>query len=295
MRDSFSTYHPSINFLYFGFVILVTIFLFHPVLLAISFVSSMAYSIYLNGKKAVKFNLLGLVPMMLLAAFVNVAFNHEGITILTYWGGNPITLESIQFGIASGCMLVSVIMWFSCYNKVMTSDKFVYLFGRLIPALSMIFSMALRFVPKFKAEIKKISNAQRCLGRDVSAGNWLIRVRHGMKILSIMVTWALENAVETADSMKSRGYGLKHRTAYSIYRLDARDKSMLAVLGALLLFIFVAIVTKTVWVRYFPSFGMNDSTPLSSFACTAFAIVCMLPLLLQIKEEATWRSLISKV
>ena len=42
-----------------------------------------------------------------------------------------------------------------------------------------------------------------------------------------MLTWSLENAIETADSMKSRGYGLPGRTAFSIYRFDDRDKMAL--------------------------------------------------------------------
>ncbi|MEF9987729.1 MAG: energy-coupling factor transporter transmembrane protein EcfT, partial [Christensenella sp.] len=71
MKDTFSAYHPSINFIYFTFVILVTMFLWNPVLLAISFAAGMVYSIYLNGKKAIKFNLLALLPMMLIAALIN--------------------------------------------------------------------------------------------------------------------------------------------------------------------------------------------------------------------------------
>ena len=121
--------------------------------------------------------------------------------------GNPMTLESMVYGVAAACRIVSVISWFSCYNAVMTSDKFIYLFGRIIPALSLIFSMVLRFVPKFKAQITVVSNAQKCVGRDVSNGGIIQRAKHGLTILSIMVTWALENAIETADSMKSRGYG----------------------------------------------------------------------------------------
>lgn len=50
------------------------------------------------------------------------------------------------------------------------------------------------------------------------------RAKHGIKIMSILVTWALENAIDTADSMKDRGYGLPGRTAFSIYRFDRRDK-----------------------------------------------------------------------
>ena len=84
--------------------------------------------------------------------------------------------------------------------------------------------MVLRFVPKYKAQIKNISNGQKCIGRDVSNGNIITRARNGIKILSIMITWALENAIETADSMKSRGYGLKDVISFSIFRFDRRDK-----------------------------------------------------------------------
>ncbi|MEG1317234.1 MAG: energy-coupling factor transporter transmembrane protein EcfT, partial [Oscillospiraceae bacterium] len=80
------------------------------------------------------------------------------------------TLEAIVYGFASAALLASVMCWFSCYNAVMTSDKFVCLFGRIIPSLSLLLSMCLRFVPKFKAQIKEVSNAQRCVGRDASNG-----------------------------------------------------------------------------------------------------------------------------
>ncbi len=293
IRSCFSTYHPSINFIYFTFVILVSIFLYHPALLAISFFCAMAYSIYLRGRKAILFNILALLPMMALAILINVAANHEGATILTYFGGNPITLESIQFGAAAATMLAAVIMWFSCYSSVMTSDKFVYLFGRVLPALSLVFSMALRFVPRFASQIKKVGRAQACLGRGMASGGWQ-RARHGMKILSIMATWALEGAVETADSMKARGYGTARRTAYSIYRFDSRDKALFAVLLALLSAILWAIAASVIHVRFFPTFKMNAADPLSTAVLVAFSAVCLLPLLLQIKEEAIWRFSISK-
>ena len=86
------------------------------------------------------------------------------MTVITYLGtGNPLTLESILYGLAAAAMLVTVIGWFSCYNAVMTSDKFIYLFGRIIPSLSLLFSMVLRFVPRFKAQLKTVSAAQRCI------------------------------------------------------------------------------------------------------------------------------------
>ena len=218
-RDTFSSYHPLINFLYFGLVMVFSMCFMHPAYLVISLVSAITYSVYLKGRRAVRFSLIYMLPMLLFAALVNPAFNHEGATILTYLPtGNPLTLESITYGFAAAAMLAAVVSWFSSYNEIMTSDKFVYLFGRIIPALSLVLSMTLRFVPKFRAQIKTVSEAQRCIGRDVSDGSILQRVKNGITILSIMITWSLENAIESADSMKSRGYGLKGRTAFSIYR-----------------------------------------------------------------------------
>ena len=218
-RDAFSSCHPVVNFLYFALVLLVTMFCLHPAVLGLSLAGSVVYAVYLNGQRAVRFSLIFLLPMMLLTLVVNPAFNHQGITILTYLPtGNPLTLESILYGISAAAMLAAVISWFSCYTAVMTSDKFVYLFGRVIPALSLVLSMTLRFVPKFKAQLHVVSEAQRCVGRDVADGSLLRRIRNAVTVFSIMVTWALENAIETADSMKSRGYGLPGRTAFSIYR-----------------------------------------------------------------------------
>ena len=228
-KDAFSGYHPTINFLYFALVLLFSMCLMHPAYLLISLTGALTYDIYLKGRKAARFAVMGLLPMAVFAALVNPAFNHEGATILTYLpSGNPLTLESMLYGAAAAVMLASVVLWFSSYNEVMTSDKFVYLFGRVIPALSLVLSMSLRFIPKFKAQMQTVSEAQACIGRDTKNGSVLRRVGNAVKIFSILVTWSLENAIETADSMRSRGYGLPGRTAFSIYRFDDRDKAALA-------------------------------------------------------------------
>ena len=135
-NNAFSTIHPAVIFTWFTAVLLFSMFFMHPVLIAVSLVCSFGYSIVLNGKKAVRFNLLYMLPLLLFMAALNPAFNHAGVTILFYLpNGNPITLESILYGAAAAAMFISVIMWFACYNAVMTSDKFIYLFGRIIPAL----------------------------------------------------------------------------------------------------------------------------------------------------------------
>ena len=69
-----------------------------------------------------------------------------------------------MYGLVMAVMLVCTLVWFSCYTVVMTSDKFIYLFGRIIPALSLVLSMCLRFVPKFIKEASVISDGQSVSG-----------------------------------------------------------------------------------------------------------------------------------
>ena len=291
-RDGFSFYHPIINFLYFVLVLIFTMFFMHPVSLVISLLSAVAYSVCLNGTKALRFSLTAVLPMMLIAALVNPIFNHEGATILTYLpSGNPLTLESMVYGVASAFMLAGVILWFSCYSTVMTSDKFVYLFGRVIPALSLVLSMTLRFVPKFKAQLQVVSEAQSCVGRDTANGSLLQRAKNGITILSILVTWSLENAIETADSMKSRGYGLPGRTAFSIYRFDSRDK--LALLWLLFCGGYIVLGWALGGLRwwYYPMISgeLTGIFPIS--LQLVYLSLCLTPVILNRMEVQKWKRL----
>ncbi|HAQ42332.1 MAG TPA: cobalt transporter [Clostridiales bacterium] len=291
MKDAFSRYHPLVNFAYFFFVFAFSMFLMHPVCLFISLVCSFVYSIWLKGRKAVLFNFAFLLPMIFITAIINPAFNHEGATILTYLHtGNPLTLESIVYGFAAAVMMAAVVSWFNCYNEIMASDKFVYLFGRIIPAMSLILSMALRFVPKFKAQIKVVSDAQRCIGRDVSNGGIITRLRHEITILSIVITWALENAIETADSMRSRGYGLPGRTAFSIYRFDGRDKIALTAILTAGGYVLIGIILNGLKWKYYPTMRgrMTEIYTITLYA--AYGILCMIPVIADRKEEQQWKA-----
>ncbi len=291
-RDAFSGYHPLVNFLYFGLVLVFTMTFMHPVCLTISLVCAVAYSIYLSGRKAVHASLLYMLPVFVIFALLNPLFSHEGATILTYLpSGNPLTLESIIYGLTAAAMLVSVITWFTCYNVVMTSDKFIYLFGRIIPSMSLVLSMTLRFVPKFKAQLKIVSNAQKCVGRDASGGGVSERIKNGITILSIMVTWALENAIETADSMKSRGYGLRGRTAFSVYRFDRRDRTALIYLLILGAYIVIGACDGGLhWAAYPKLNGVTFGLLPASLYLSYFAL-CFTPLILNVWEDRKWNAL----
>ena len=294
MKDTFSSFHPVVNFIYFLLVIVSSMFFMHPVFLGISLVCGMIYSIYLNGVKALKFNVLYMLPVLLIFALLNPVFNHAGATILVYVNDNPITAESIIYGFAASAMFVSVIIWFSCYNAVMTSDKFIYLFGRVIPALSLILSMVLRMVPRFKAQLRTISNAQKCVGRDVSNGNAVERTKNGLKILYILTTWALENAIDTADSMKSRGYGLKGRTSFSNYRFGKRDSLAMGLILFFFLVLAAGALTGENNIVYFPAIVIKPLSALSFLVYFAYGGLCLLPLIFNILEDIKWARLQSK-
>lgn len=289
MKSMFGGYHPIINFAYFCAVILLGMFLLHPVLLAISVAASATYAVRLGGKETVRFIAFFVIPVVVAVTVLNPILNHRGVTILTYLGDNPITLEAIVYGIVSGWMFASILLWFSCYNVIMTSDKFVYLFGRILPAMSLIFSMVLRFVPRFTAQIKVISQAQKCVGRDIGNGSLRQRAKHGVKILSIMVTWALENAIDTADSMKSRGYGLPGRTSFSLYRFDRRDLLVGILMILLVILLIGGAAAGTCGAQYYPEIQLASPGPMTLLVYGAYFVLCFLPMILDGKEEFQWR------
>lgn len=288
--NEFKNYHPIVNFAYFTAVIGFAMFLTNPICLCISFLSGFTYSVMLNGKKAVKFNFTILMPMMIITALVNPVFNHEGITILAYLpGDNPLTLESVFFGIASAAMLATVVCYFSCYNKIMTSDKFIYLFGRVIPSMSLILSMTLRIIPRFRDQMKTISHAQRCIGCDISQGSILKKAKNGMRILSVMVTWALEHSIETADSMRSRGYGLPGRSAFSIFTFNRRDLKALLCIIILSGYVIVGGICGGIYFRYFPSVKSAEASVFSVSIFAVYFILCMIPVVIELWEVRRWK------
>lgn len=294
-RDSFSAYHPVVNVLFFALVLLGSMCLMHPLCLVISLGSALGYGIYLHGKKAVRFACTIMLAMMLFVAIINPIFNHQGVTILLYLpSGNPLTLESILYGLASTVMLGAVMQWFSCYSAVMTSDKFVYLFGRIIPALSLVLSMTLRFVPKFKSQIALVQEAQKSVGRDSSAGSLFHRIRLGITVLSIMVTWSLENAIETADSMKSRGYGLPNRSAFSIYTWQERDKTALIWLAFCAWYLGCGWVVGALDFQYYPLIKSAPLTPLTLSFLGVYGALCLTPILVNKKEDFVWKRLLTQ-
>lgn len=289
-KDAFGGCHPAVNLAYFGLTTGFSMFLMHPVCLFASLFCAVCYYIKLKGGKAVGFMARYALPLMLVTALVNAAFNHRGTIILCRFPtGNPLTLESAVYGIASAVMLASVLVWFACYSEIMTSDKFVYLFGKIIPALSLVLSMALRFVPRFKEQLGQVREAQKGLGKTSGKGSPLRRLKGALSCFSIMTTWALESSIETADSMKSRGYGLRGRTAFSVYTFTERDTGILLWLGFCAFFLLSGCVSGNLRWQYFPSIGGMFDEPLTIWLEAAYFGLCITPVAIDFREDRQWK------
>lgn len=294
--NKFKNFHPLVNLAYFASFIGFSMFLINPICLAVGFVASFVYSLMLNGKKACMSFITFIFPLMLVTSVLNPLFSHSGTTILCYFpNGNPLTLESILYGVAAAFILADVICIFSCFNQIMTGDKLMYLFGKIIPALSLVISMTLRFVPKFKSDFKDVCDAQKCLGRDISDKNIKKRIKIAVKIISVMITQSLENAIDTAESMKSRGFGLPGRTAYSNYTFTNSDKVIFSLIVALTAYVFCGVLNGKLHFAFFPSLKTSDVTLYKISLYCAYGLLCTLPPIIEIKEELKWKKLKSKI
>lgn len=90
--------------------------------------------------------------MALLAAGETSFWSARGRSVLgPAAGGRPLTLESALYGLAAACLLGAVVLWFASWQAVLTADKITYLFGRIAPALALLLSLTLSFVPRCAA------------------------------------------------------------------------------------------------------------------------------------------------
>ena len=314
MSSGFKGYHPLVNVLFFISIIAFGMLLRHPVYLVISFISSTAYYLKLSGKDGRKTVFRFLLPMLLFVAIINSFFNHYGVTTLFILpSGNNFTFEALVMGIVSGITVVSVIQWFFCCNEVVTEDKFMHIFGRILPKGALVVSMILRFVPLYRRRYKEISQARKCMGLN-GTDSFICKMKNTFKNIGILVSWSFENAIETADSMKARGYGLKGRTYYSRFQWQTGDTLALILLVLFDALIIFGLVSNSAYCIYNPYVIINQPSEigttyiinelnltinpfgfLSIISLIAFTLLCFLPLTIDLKEDIKWHRLQSKI
>lgn len=287
----FDSYHPTINLIYFVAVIFFTVVFNHPVFVMIAYISAFAYSIKLNGIKQIIFNVV-LIPLIFAYTAWYAYYNHFGITNLySNFIENKITLESLLYGLQLSITVATVLMILSCLFAIFSTDKIIYLFGRVSPKFSLFISILLRTVPRVKLQAKRINTSQKGIGRGLHQRIFPVFIIDFFRLVSITITWTLENFVESAASMKSRGYSLRGRTAFSIYRFDNRDRSFVVSIFLCMTIVAMGYALNQTNIYYDPEIIMNKITPLSGVFYIAYAVLFLLPMILQIVGEYRFKRL----
>ena len=291
--NAFSHFHPLSLAVYLIAVMLITMFCFHPVILLLSLLGGILFFVRLTGIASFIKECRFYLPFFVVVAASNPLFSHNGVTVLFFLNGNPVTLESVLYGVDLAAMLLAVVFWSKCWSAVMTSDKLLFLFGKPLPKLSLVLSMSLRYIPLFKNKWTEMRDAQTALGYFSESG-FLSKLRGYVRIFSALVTWSLENTVETGMSMTARGYGLQNRTNYSLFRFRRRDIFLLLITLALTASAIVGIATGALAYGFYPAVSVPQGGSAILFYIL-FGALALLPFAEEVREALTWRYLLSNI
>ena len=97
MREEFGRFHLVVNILFYAFILGITMFVNHPIMIFISFLFATVYFVIVYKNKKIK-KLTGLLGLFIFAGLINPLFSHRGMTVLFFLPtGNAVTLESIIY------------------------------------------------------------------------------------------------------------------------------------------------------------------------------------------------------
>lgn len=285
-------YHPTVVLIYFAAVILPAMLGMNPILLSFSLIGALLY-VSLRKDGGWKFH-LGILFLFLVMALINPLVSHNGATVLFFFNQNPVTVEATVYGVVMAGAVAAMLYWFRSFTAIMTSDRLLCLFGILSPKLALTLSMALRYVPLFARQTRKVNRAQTAMGL-YREDHILCRVRGGVRVFSVMLTWALENGIVTADSMAARGYGLGRRTHFTVHRFRCTDAMLMLMILALSALTVFSLSQGDFATAYYPTIKLASLGVRSVIAYLSYGILCLIPTILEGGENLKWKFLRSKI
>ena len=290
---SFEDYNPITSAVYIGATAGIAMFCQNPILLALSLFGAILYFELRRGKGD-KWGYLWTFLLFLALTLINPLTSHNGATVLFVLNDNPVTAEATVFGAVSATMVLAVLYWFRTFTRMMTSDRLLYLFGLLSPKLALTLSMAIRYVPMLGRQARRIERTQTALGL-YKEDNVLDRIRGGLRVFSVLVTWALEGGIVTADSMEARGYGIGRRTHFSDFRFRRGDACLLFLILLLGGACITSMALGALDVAFYPRIIWADFNGIALMGYLSYAALVMLPTFLEMEERVRWSYLQSKI
>ena len=203
------------------------------------------------SKVPVKFILRGLKAVFMLLMF-SVIFNiflTDGEVLFQIWKIR-VTKEGIYIAAAMAVRLVFLIMGSSLMTLTTTPNDltdglekslgFLKVIRIPVHEISMMMSIALRFIPILIDETDKIMKAQIARGADFESGNMLLRAKAMIPILVPLFVSAFRHANDLAMAMEARCYhGGEGRTKMKPLRYVSRDRVAYAIVILYVAAVFV--------------------------------------------------------
>lgn len=285
--------HPAVLLLYFAVVITTAMFLRNPVSQLCVFAGAAVLYVLIKKKRVLR-DALFYAILFIAVTITNPIFSHNGNTEIFSIAGIPFTLESFAYGASIAVMLISVMMWCKVFNECITEDKILYLFGKKTPSLALIISMSIKFIPLFIRKYKEISGIQKTMGLSLSQTR-SESIRAAIGTFTVFLSREFENALETATSMNARGYGLKKKSTFSVFRFTATDISLLSVILILSIMLFLGTAFQENEFMYYPAITPVDFSFFASLSYVACLALSFLPFIIETGENIKWRYFISKI
>ncbi|MBB4823246.1 energy-coupling factor transport system permease protein [Sporosarcina luteola] len=288
MGNGIHSIHPFVMFFYYLSIGFFAMFFNHPAFLLAGCLALAAVNLTHDRGTAMKQWMPVMVSMTLLIILVNPFINSRGTHIFFYFRGKQVTLEATLYGVVTSMSLLMVLLLFISLNIVLNGNKILYIFSRILPKTAFLIMLSIRFVPLLKRRLTEIQDVQRVKGMTIKQGTIRNRAKSGMSILQILLAWSLEEAIETADSMKARGYGTGKRSPYIPYRITKTDQNWLIYLA-----IFFIISVAGGFLGYgkiiiYPKLGTLHFYPLDWVVFTSCLAVMLFPVLVEGREQLKW-------
>ncbi|MDR0818746.1 MAG: energy-coupling factor transporter transmembrane protein EcfT [Oscillospiraceae bacterium] len=213
------------------------------------------------SKIKLKLILRGLKPLIIVIAitgFINIFFT-QGETVLFKFWRLTVTTEGLY---NAATMLVRIVMLITgtfmltyTTSPIHLTDAMENLLNPLkkikvpVHELSMMMSIALRFIPTLIEETDKIMSAQKARGADFESGNLMQKAKALLPLLIPLFVSAFRRADELAIAMESRCYsGGVGRTKLKQLKYSGADIAAFA-LGFAVLAVTIALRFLPDWLK----------------------------------------------
>ena len=209
------------------------------VLAAVIRISKVPFSFMVRGLKAI-------VILLLISVSFNL-FLTEGETLVRL-GFLRITKEGLVTAAFMAIRLIYLVLGSSVMTLTTTPNEltdglqkrlgFLKRFGLPIHEVSMMMSIALRFIPILIEETDKIMKAQMARGADFESGNLIQKAKAMVPLLVPLFISAFRRATDLAMAMEARCYrGGEGRTKMKPLKYKYRDR-----ISYLLFFLYIGVI-----------------------------------------------------